>query len=97
MLRATGQRPRIAVLLASGLGAARAARGGRRCACPTSLPGFPQTGIAGHAGELLFGRIGAHEVAVLAAVHAYEGGDVAGDEGRHRRAGCGLACRPWCE
>lgn len=82
MLRATGRRPRIAVLLGSGW-APLAQRVVDPLRLPyASLPGFPQTGIAGHAGELLLGRIGAHEVAVLCGRrHAYEGGDVAAMKG----------------
>ena len=82
MLRATGRRPRIAVLLGSGW-APLAQRVADPLRLPyASLPGFPQTGIAGHAGELLLGRIGAHEVAVLCGRrHAYEGGDVAAMKG----------------
>ena len=82
MLRATGRRPRIAVLLGSGW-APLAQRVADPLRLPyASLPGFPQTGIAGHAGELLLGRIGAHEVALLCGRrHAYEGGDVAAMKG----------------
>ena len=82
MLRATGRRPHIAVLLGSGW-APLAQRVADPLRLPyASLPGFPQTGIAGHAGELLLGRIGAHEVAVLCGRrHAYEGGDVAAMKG----------------
>ena len=82
MLRATGRRPRIAVLLGSGW-APFAQRVAEPLRLPyASLPGFPQTGIAGHAGELLLGRIGAHEVALLCGRrHAYEGGDVAAMKG----------------
>ncbi|MBS0434902.1 MAG: purine-nucleoside phosphorylase [Proteobacteria bacterium] len=82
MLRATGRRPRIAVLLGSGW-APLAQRVVDPLRLPyASLPGFPQTGIAGHAGELLLGRIGAHEVALLCGRrHAYEGGDVAAMKG----------------
>ena len=93
MLWATGRRPRIAVLL--GLAGAPLAQ---RVADPlrlpyASLPGFPQTGIAGHAGELLLGRIGAHEAVPCGRRHAYEGGDVAAMKGaidRWPRP----ACRP---
>jgi len=40
------------------------------------LPAFPVLGVAGHAGELVLGQVGAHEVAVLAGrKHTYESGD----------------------
>ncbi len=81
-LLATGRRPRIAVLLGSGWAPLV-----ERLADPlrlpyARLPGFPETGIAGHAGELVLGRIGTHEVALLSGRrHAYEGGDVAAMKG----------------
>ncbi len=81
-LLATGRRPRIAVLLGSGWAPLV-----ERLADPlrlpyARLPGFPETGIAGHAGELVLGRIGRHEVALLSGRrHAYEGGDVAAMKG----------------
>jgi len=81
-LRATGRRPRIAVLLGSGW-APLAQRVADPLRLPyAALPGFPETGIAGHAGELVLGRIGTHEVAVLCGRrHAYEGGDAAAMKG----------------
>ncbi len=81
-LLAHHRRPRIAVLLGSGWGPLV-----RRVADPlrlpyAALPGFPDTGVAGHAGEVVLGRIGDHEVAVLAGRrHAYEGGDAAAMKG----------------
>ena len=81
-LLAHHRRPRIAVLLGSGWGPLA-----QRVADPLrlpygALPGFPDTGVAGHAGEVVLGRIGAHEVAVLCGRrHAYEGGDPAAMKG----------------
>ena len=81
-LLAHHRRPRIAVLLGSGWGPLA-----QRVADPlrlpyAALPGFPDTGVAGHAGEVVLGRIGAHEVAVLCGRrHAYEGGDPAAMKG----------------
>jgi purine-nucleoside phosphorylase len=73
--RAPQARPRIAVLLGSGWGGFTqriedAVRIGY-----ADLPGFPPAGVAGHAGELWLGRLGAAEVAVLAGrKHTYETG-----------------------
>ena len=56
------------------------------------LPGFPQVGVAGHAGTLRIGRIGAAEVAVLSGrQHTYEAGDAAAMKGAIRAlAGIGV-------
>ncbi len=73
--RAPGARPRIAVLLGSGWGGLT-----RRLADAVSLryaelPGFLGAGVAGHAGELWLGRLGAADVAVLSGRrHTYEDG-----------------------
>lgn len=81
-LLAHRRRPRIAVLLGSGWSPLV-----QRVTDPVrlpyaALPGFPDTGVAGHAGEVVLGRIGAHEVAVLSGRrHAYEGGDPAAMKG----------------
>jgi purine-nucleoside phosphorylase len=65
---------RVAVVLGSG-GAAFAERvtGARRTPFG-QLPGFAHPTVAGHAGELVVGRVGGVRVAVLSGrVHAYEG------------------------
>jgi len=73
---ASGRRPRIALLLGSGWQPfAERVRSAIRLPYG-QLPAFPVLGVAGHAGELLLGQIGSHEVAVLAGrKHAYENGD----------------------
>jgi len=74
--RRAGFRPRVALVLGSGLGAVA-----DRIEDPTrisyaDLPGFPVPTVAGHAGSLVLGRLGGVEVMVLnGRVHAYEGGD----------------------
>ena len=75
-VQASGRCPRIAVLLGSGwhgfAGTVRDAVTLRYA----DLPAFPELHIDGHAGTLVLGRCGAHEVAVLAGrKHAYEHGD----------------------
>lgn len=91
-LLASGRRPRIAVLLGSGWQPIV-----QRVADPlrlpyAALPGFPQTEIDGHAGEVVLGRLGAQEVAVLCGRrHAYEGGDPAAMKGAIAAlAACGV-------
>ena len=77
-LRAPNARPRIGVVLGSGWGdlAGHVAPGAVRVPY-AELEGFPRAAIAGHSGELVLGRIGKGEVAVLAGrKHAYETGDV---------------------
>jgi purine-nucleoside phosphorylase len=75
-VRASGRQPRIGVLLGSGwqdvAGRVRDAEVLRYA----DLPAFPLLGVEGHAGSLVLGRIGSHEVAVLAGrKHTYESGD----------------------
>ena len=73
--RAPGRAPRIALLLGSGWGGFV-----QRLEAPlriayADLQGFPAAGVAGHAGQLWLGLIGAAEVAVLAGRrHTYESG-----------------------
>jgi xanthosine phosphorylase len=76
MKERSGLRPRVGVVLGSGLGAVADA-----VADPTTidygeLPGFPRPGVAGHVGQAVLGRIGEVPVAVLQGrAHVYEGGD----------------------
>ena len=73
----SGLRPRVGVVLGSGLGAVAGA-----VADPTTidygeLPGFPPPGVAGHGGQAVLGQIGEVPVAVLQGrAHVYEGGDL---------------------
>ncbi|AWK89987.1 purine-nucleoside phosphorylase [Azospirillum thermophilum] len=72
--RAAGHRPRVGIVLGSGLGAV-ADRAEDAVAIPyAELPGFPVPSVSGHAGRLVVGRIAGVEVAVMQGrVHAYEG------------------------
>jgi len=75
-IRVTGCRPRIAVLLGSGWQPFVACVQGPSELPYAQLPAFPVLGVEGHAGTLVLGRIGGHEVAVLAGrKHTYESGD----------------------
>jgi len=77
--RAPLARPRVAVVLGSGWGALTELMDTTVRIPYAELPGFPQATVAGHAGELFLGRIGAVEVAVMSGRrHTYESGDVAG-------------------
>lgn len=69
--------PRVALVLGSGLGVL-AASAEDAVRVPTSeIPGYPASTVAGHAGELVFGRFaGLPVVFVNGRVHLYEGHDV---------------------
>ena len=76
--RLNGLTPRHAVILGSGLGslvdgvedAVRIPYG--------DLPGFPQSAVSGHAGEVVAGRLGGKPVLILSGrIHYYEKGNAA--------------------
>lgn len=73
-VRLGGRRPRVAIVLGSGLGfladeVEEAVRIPYR-----DIPGFPEPGVAGHAGELVAGRIeGVPVIAQSGRFHLYEG------------------------
>ena len=73
--RAGGERPLIGVVLGSGLGAFAGRLGGRQSIPYAKIPHFPPTtGVVGHAGELVLGRVEQTPVVVLSGrVHFYEG------------------------
>lgn len=78
-LLAPAARPHVAVVLGSGWGGLTAHLLDPLCIPYADLPGFPQATVAGHAGELWLGRIGAVAVAVMSGrKHAYESGAVDG-------------------
>ena len=74
-LAAPGFRPRVAVVLGSGLGGFA---GDVRTIATIpygELPGFPQTTVGSHAGKLILGHVGATPVAILQGrAHYYERG-----------------------
>lgn len=92
-VRASGRRPRIALLLGSGWHGFVARVHEPLTLRYAELPAFPAVGVEGHAGELVLGRIGAHEVAVLAGrQHTYEHGNAAVMAGAIATlAACGVA------
>jgi purine-nucleoside phosphorylase len=75
MLKArTGARPRVAVVLGSGLGAFADSLAGRIEIPYSDIPGWPQSSAVGHAGKLVFGCAGRTPVVVMSGrAHLYEG------------------------
>jgi xanthosine phosphorylase len=72
----SGLRPRVGVVLGSGLGAVADAAEGATVVPYDELPGFPRPGVAGHAGRVVAGRIAGVPVAILQGrVHLYEGAE----------------------
>lgn len=73
----SGLRPRVAIVLGSGLGAAM---GGVREDATFSfedLPGFPRPTVPGHAGAMVLGELAGVPVAVFRGrIHFYEGNDL---------------------
>lgn len=67
-------RPRIGVILGSGLGDLANELDDRTEISYADIPGWPRATAEGHTGKLVFGKLGAREVAVMAGrVHLYEG------------------------
>jgi xanthosine phosphorylase len=78
VLRDHGEaRPRIGLVLGSGLGAVADAVEDARVVGYDALPGFPRTTVEGHEGRAVLGRIRGVPVAALQGrAHIYEGADV---------------------
>lgn len=74
--RLNGLLPRYGIVLGSGLGSlVEAVRDPLRIPY-AELPGFPVSGVSGHAGELVIGRLGETPVMMLSGrAHYYENGD----------------------
>ncbi len=72
--RAPGVKPRIGVILGSGLSKAVPPLAGAETIPYADIPGFPRTTVAGHAGKLLLGTFDRVPVAVMQGrFHYYEG------------------------
>ena len=70
----TSLRPRLAVVLGSGLGAFASELRERTEIPYSAIPGWPTSTAIGHAGQLVIGRLGQLAVAVMSGrVHLYEG------------------------
>jgi xanthosine phosphorylase len=73
----SGIRPRVGVVLGSGLGDAADAVAAATVIDYADLPGFPRPTVLGHGGRAVLGHIGEVPVAVLQGrAHVYEGGDL---------------------
>ena len=74
LLERTYLRPRVAVILGSGLGAFASELSSPVEIPYSEIPGFPKATTIGHAGKLIIGELGGTAVAVMAGrVHLYEG------------------------
>jgi len=72
--RAPGVRPRVGVILGSGLSKAVPPLAGMETISYADIPGFPRTTVSGHAGKLLIGEYNKVPVAVMQGrFHYYEG------------------------
>jgi purine-nucleoside phosphorylase len=70
----TAVKPRVALVLGSGLGAFADTLEGATKIPYTEIPSMPVSGVVGHAGNLVFGRAeGLDVVAMQGRVHLYEG------------------------
>jgi purine-nucleoside phosphorylase len=70
----TKSEPRVAVVLGSGLGAFANELADPIAIPYSDVPGWPVSTAAGHAGRLVFGKLGTLDVAVMAGrAHLYEG------------------------
>lgn len=70
------QKERIAIVLGSGLGPLADLVEDKVVVPYHEIPGFPVSGVASHAGELVIGRIGDAEVVLMAGrIHYYEDGN----------------------
>ncbi len=76
--RLDGRTPKIALVLGSGLGGLVEEVEDAIRIPYTDLPGFPQSGVTGHAGQIVAGDMSGHPVLMLAGrAHYYEKGDAA--------------------
>lgn len=78
LIHAAGRRPRVGIVLGSGLGPIADTVGDRIVVPYAELPGFPETTVSGHAGRLVLGTLGRQPVAIMQGrIHAYEGASFA--------------------
>ncbi len=72
--RAAGFKPHTAIIAGSGLGNSLPQLADKVSIPYADIPGFPRTTVKGHAGELVFGRLGGHDVVMMRGrFHYYEG------------------------
>lgn len=71
---ASGFKPETAIIAGSGLGGALPRLEDKVTVSYKDIPGFPVTTVKGHAGELIFGRMGGRDVVMMKGrFHYYEG------------------------
>ena len=76
--RLDGRTPDLALVLGSGLGSLAGEVEDAVRIPYVELPGFPQSGVTGHAGEVVAGRLAGAEVLILSGrAHYYEHGNAA--------------------
>lgn len=76
--RLDGRTPDLALVLGSGLGSLAGEVEDAVRISYDELPGFPQSGVTGHAGEVVGGRLAGAEVLILSGrAHYYEHGNAA--------------------
>ena len=76
--RLGGLRPALAIVLGSGLGSLAGEVEEAVRISYADLPGFPRSGVTGHAGELVAGRLAGRPILMLAGrAHYYEHGEAA--------------------
>ncbi|ESO11365.1 hypothetical protein HELRODRAFT_91460, partial [Helobdella robusta] len=70
----TAQRPKIAIVCGSGLGGITGILKDPELISYKDIPNFPISSVPGHAGKLVFGKLGNKDVVCMSGrVHAYEG------------------------
>jgi purine-nucleoside phosphorylase len=72
-----GARPTVGLILGSGLGAFADTLADAVAVPFDRIPGFPPSTIAGHAGNVVFGRRAVDVLALQGRIHHYEGHDLA--------------------
>jgi len=71
---AAGFKPDTAIIAGSGLGNSLPRLEDKISVSYRDIPGFPSTTVKGHAGEMIFGRMGGHDVVMMRGrFHYYEG------------------------
>ncbi|MBQ8099464.1 MAG: purine-nucleoside phosphorylase [Bacteroidaceae bacterium] len=74
LIQHINRRPRVAIILGSGLGKLSDEIEAREVIPYSDIPGFPVSTVEGHAGELIIGRLGGQDVlAMNGRFHFYEG------------------------
>jgi purine-nucleoside phosphorylase len=72
--RGTRHQPKIGLILGSGLNPLADAVAGANRIAYADIPYFPPPGVAGHAGQLVIGRLADHDMLIMQGrAHAYEG------------------------